>query len=483
MMQNAHTMRNLGYVLVFVLMLLLGNPMTAKTATQATTHPVIACEQDVIVKFGDTMAGIAKQYLGDAAAYPQIIFATHVNIASDSSYTYIPDANYVQVGAKLCIPTNEVGTEQPADDQGSMTAPQADETVVDAADDVDDAVEESADTTEASSDGANATIPAAPVSETPDDANATIPSAPNEQDNGTIPSSPESNASADETSSADEPIDEDAADQDAADEDAADEEGTDTADGDTDTDVTDEDDADEDAESDTADEDSTDGEVAGDEADDNDAVAEQTEAGETEGRTETEDEAAQAEGEDDMTEGEGAASPIETIANLEDLLSSILPVYGGINDQPAVRWIIQADGYDATVNLHLVPGNEFSEESSDGFDDGIAQLMLSIGPFAEEWENLSSDQVAQVILDISEWDVIVSPDQSEGQSPTSTLGDTLTVAEQVAEFLIFAGGLELYLDLADTVEIIEIRDIEGTLQERLEDALENKGTNVGGWPN
>ncbi|MBW7881211.1 MAG: alpha/beta fold hydrolase [Caldilineaceae bacterium] len=63
-----------------------------------------ACGQDVIVRAGDTMSTLAERYLGSAVAYDQIISATNAAAAVDDSYAVIDNANFVNVGWKLCIP-------------------------------------------------------------------------------------------------------------------------------------------------------------------------------------------------------------------------------------------------------------------------------------------------------------------------------------------------------------------------------------------
>ncbi len=60
--------------------------------------------QEYIVQPGDRLTTIATQFLGDPGAYPQIIDATNVKAAEDTSFVTIDDPNLLSVGQKLWIP-------------------------------------------------------------------------------------------------------------------------------------------------------------------------------------------------------------------------------------------------------------------------------------------------------------------------------------------------------------------------------------------
>lgn len=66
------------------------------------------CEQTYIVQVGDWLSTIAQKFLGDVNAYQAIVTATNEAAKTDSSFTAIADANKIEVGQKLCIPSANV---------------------------------------------------------------------------------------------------------------------------------------------------------------------------------------------------------------------------------------------------------------------------------------------------------------------------------------------------------------------------------------
>jgi hypothetical protein len=69
--------------------------------------PAVACEEDYSVQADDWLSKIAEKMYGDVLAYTAIFEATNAAAAVDSSYAAIADANVIEVGTKLCIPSQE----------------------------------------------------------------------------------------------------------------------------------------------------------------------------------------------------------------------------------------------------------------------------------------------------------------------------------------------------------------------------------------
>ncbi|MEM7343166.1 MAG: substrate-binding domain-containing protein, partial [Chloroflexota bacterium] len=65
------------------------------------------CEQDVVVQADDWLSKIADKVYGDILAFPAIVEATNAAAADDDSYAAIEDANVIEVGQKLCIPSSD----------------------------------------------------------------------------------------------------------------------------------------------------------------------------------------------------------------------------------------------------------------------------------------------------------------------------------------------------------------------------------------
>jgi basic membrane protein A len=90
----------------------------------------VVCESDVIVQADDWLSKIADKFFGDVLAFPAIYEATNAKAASDTSYATIEDANLIEPGWKLCIPSQEyaasilgVSEEAPAEAGGEIQIP------------------------------------------------------------------------------------------------------------------------------------------------------------------------------------------------------------------------------------------------------------------------------------------------------------------------------------------------------------------------
>lgn len=88
---------------------------------RASTNAQAACVETYTVVAGDQLGNIAQRYLGEIAAYPQIVTATNAAAAVDSSFKTIPDANLIEVGQKLCIPAKAPTTPGATTAAGSTT--------------------------------------------------------------------------------------------------------------------------------------------------------------------------------------------------------------------------------------------------------------------------------------------------------------------------------------------------------------------------
>ena len=63
--------------------------------------------EDYTVQADDWLSKLADKFYGDALAYHAIVAATNKKAEADSSYTLIEDANVIEVGQKLFIPSGE----------------------------------------------------------------------------------------------------------------------------------------------------------------------------------------------------------------------------------------------------------------------------------------------------------------------------------------------------------------------------------------
>jgi multiple sugar transport system substrate-binding protein len=90
--------------LLFLVVLLVSVLMLAPAPGLAQE---ITCESDYVVQADDWLSKISDKLLGDVLAFPAIVNATNAMAASDSSYTRIENADVIEPGWKLCIPTSE----------------------------------------------------------------------------------------------------------------------------------------------------------------------------------------------------------------------------------------------------------------------------------------------------------------------------------------------------------------------------------------
>jgi rhamnose transport system substrate-binding protein len=89
--------------LVVVLLVIMGLMVGATSAFAAGP----ACTEDYKVQAEDWLSKLADKYLGDVMAYPAIFQATNEAAKADPSYATIADANLIEPGWKLCIPSKE----------------------------------------------------------------------------------------------------------------------------------------------------------------------------------------------------------------------------------------------------------------------------------------------------------------------------------------------------------------------------------------
>jgi len=86
----------------------------------------VACEQEVTVQADDWLSKIAEKVYGDVFAYPAIAEATNSKHSEDDSFTFIENADVIEPGWKLCLPS-------PADAETllnrALAAPEVEETI------------------------------------------------------------------------------------------------------------------------------------------------------------------------------------------------------------------------------------------------------------------------------------------------------------------------------------------------------------------
>jgi hypothetical protein len=66
-----------------------------------------ACAQDYTLQLRDSISAVAEKYYGDVLAYSVIVDATNLAAQEDSRYALIENADQVEVGQVLCIPSQE----------------------------------------------------------------------------------------------------------------------------------------------------------------------------------------------------------------------------------------------------------------------------------------------------------------------------------------------------------------------------------------
>jgi rhamnose transport system substrate-binding protein len=65
----------------------------------------VACEEDYSVQADDWLSKLADKFYGDVLAYPALFEATNAAAAADSTYATIANADLIEVGWKLCVPS------------------------------------------------------------------------------------------------------------------------------------------------------------------------------------------------------------------------------------------------------------------------------------------------------------------------------------------------------------------------------------------
>ncbi len=91
---------------IFLIMMVLALLVPAATFA-APVHQAVACEEDYSVQADDWLSKLADKFYGDVFAYPAIFEATNAAVADDDSYASIDNADLIEPGWKLCIPSLE----------------------------------------------------------------------------------------------------------------------------------------------------------------------------------------------------------------------------------------------------------------------------------------------------------------------------------------------------------------------------------------
>jgi rhamnose transport system substrate-binding protein len=91
-------------MMMLVMVLLL---TAATTAFAAPMQQDVACAEDYSVQADDWLSKLADKFYGDIFAYPAIFEATNAAAQADSSYATIANADLIEPGWKLCIPSQE----------------------------------------------------------------------------------------------------------------------------------------------------------------------------------------------------------------------------------------------------------------------------------------------------------------------------------------------------------------------------------------
>jgi glucose/mannose transport system substrate-binding protein len=97
--------RKIVLCVFLALLLLLSLGVTVASATPAAQAEVV-----YTVKLGDYLSMIAKKYLGSGSAWPAIMATTNQKNIEDSTYAYITNADLIQPGWKLLIPSADAAT-------------------------------------------------------------------------------------------------------------------------------------------------------------------------------------------------------------------------------------------------------------------------------------------------------------------------------------------------------------------------------------
>jgi len=77
------------------------------TSTVIPVHAQAECADTYTVQADDWLSKIADRFLGNVLAYPAIVDATNAAASADDSFTAIQNADLIEVGQKLCVPSAE----------------------------------------------------------------------------------------------------------------------------------------------------------------------------------------------------------------------------------------------------------------------------------------------------------------------------------------------------------------------------------------
>jgi rhamnose transport system substrate-binding protein len=92
------------YKVMAVLMLL---ALLMPAATASFAQGGVTCDEDYSVQADDWLSKLADKFYGDVLAYPAIFVATNAAAAADATYASVANADLIEVGWKLCIPSQE----------------------------------------------------------------------------------------------------------------------------------------------------------------------------------------------------------------------------------------------------------------------------------------------------------------------------------------------------------------------------------------
>jgi rhamnose transport system substrate-binding protein len=81
--------------------------LLASVAPATFAQEGVACDEDYSVQADDWLSKLADKFYGDVLAYPAIFEATNAAATSDDSYATIENADLIEVGWKLCVPSQE----------------------------------------------------------------------------------------------------------------------------------------------------------------------------------------------------------------------------------------------------------------------------------------------------------------------------------------------------------------------------------------
>lgn len=94
--------RVMNFLIVLALLALL-----VPAALAAPPQQTVVCDEDYSVQADDWLSKLADKFYGDLLAYPAIFDATNAVAATDSTYATIANADLIEVGWKLCIPSSD----------------------------------------------------------------------------------------------------------------------------------------------------------------------------------------------------------------------------------------------------------------------------------------------------------------------------------------------------------------------------------------